>query len=431
MKNKILITILLCLVFASCGEDRRKQYAEYTACDRWIESVMHENYYWHEDIPNKKLNYFADPDIFFKSLLSSKDASYSYFEDPTDLESLQSYGIQFETFGPYNDTAYAVRVLHVETNSPANDGLLKRGDWIIKRDDEYILKNRIDSLRKGNAIKLTIGEYEEVQDENGVAKPNFKDKKEITIPAARITSDNPVSLGNTYIAGGKRVGYLAYNRFLPGNGENDVTYDNQLRVLSNTFKSNNIDEFILDLRYNTGGSLESAQLLGSILVPQAMLGSPMCYLKYNELQSSRNETKNFSNEVLGSGSNLNLDRLYVITSSKTAAISDVLINSLKPHISEIIIIGQATKGNFTGTHPYSNPLYPNVILHPVDCMIYNSKEEVPQSGFSPASTHALNELSFVETRPIGDPSEVMLYSALYLIANGSMPSFDGTRSMPR
>lgn len=426
MKNRNVIAILICMIFASCGEDRRSEYAEKTALNRSIESVMRLNYYWYEDIPeSKSLNFFTKPHgTFFKSLLSTKDASYSYLEDPTDTESLRSYGIKFDaSFTFNNDTAYALRVLHVDADSPAHDAGLVRGDWIIKRNDRFIIKNRIDSLYKGDAVKLTLGEYEEIVNENGNTINHFKEKQTaINLGAARITSDDPVHASKIFIGSNSKIGYLAYNHFASGKTDNDETYDNALRAISNSFKNEGVNEFILDLRYNTGGNLKSAHLLGSILVPQEALGHTMCYLKYNALQSSKDEEWFFNNEILGSGSNLNLKRLFVLTGSSTASTSDVLINVLRPYIS-IIPVGQSTKGNHTKTHAYSDEAFFPYILHPVDCIIFNADNESPTAGF--AASYSLNEVTYTGMKPIGDENEVLLLSALYLIETGAMPVFNG------
>ncbi|KAA6313534.1 hypothetical protein EZS27_035705, partial [termite gut metagenome] len=59
--KKVIIGTFLCLILnVGCGEDRRKEYAEFTEVTHWIESVMRENYYWYENIPTKNLNFFAE-----------------------------------------------------------------------------------------------------------------------------------------------------------------------------------------------------------------------------------------------------------------------------------------------------------------------------------------------------------------------------------
>lgn len=418
MKNKNIVALLLCLLLASCGEDRRMEYIEITAPDRWIESVVRENYYWYEDMPAaNSLNYFSPATTFFNKLLVSQDKS-SYLEDPTDTESKKSYGIEFYA-QIYNDTAYALKVLRVDTDSPAETAGLERGDWIIKRNNEYIIKSRIDSLHKGTAITVTRGTYEQGQNENGDPIDTFKDKDILKMSAARITSSNPLLFWDIFNTGSKNVGYLAYNSFTPGRNENDETYDNMLRSISNDF-SGKIDEMILDLRYNTGGELKSAHLLGSILAPQEALENPMCHLVFSDKQASRDTTWLFNKDVLGTGSNLNLKKLYVIVGANTASTSEVMINSLKAYIQDVTLIGQTTKGIFAGTHAYTSATneYP-YILHPVDCMIHSAKDPQPKTGYTP--THSINELGYVDTYPFGSDKELLLYATLYLIETGDIP----------
>lgn len=426
MKNKIIIFVILSALFVSCGEDRRKEYAEQTALDRWIESVMRENYYWYEDMPtSKKLNYFTEPIKFFSTLLSAKDKKYSYIEDPADIDGLKKYGIEFDASLRYNDTAYAVRVLYVESDSPAKEAMLERGDWIIKRNDKHILKSRIDSLYTGDAISLTRGEYKIILDENENEAIDFDDKDVVELPAARITKDNPIASSLSYrTPSGKRAGYLVYNHFTPGTSDGDFTYDNLLRNISNDFKSANLTDFILDLRYNTGGDLQSAQLLGSILAPQEALGQTMCKLRYNDKQSDKDESINFSQEILDGGSNLNLSSIYILTGPTTGSAAEVLINSLSAYM-DITRIGRTTQGNHAGTHVYTDDVYP-YILHPVDCMIYNAKDELPQSGFAPK--YVINELNDF-TYPFGSTEDPLLNAALYLIENGSLPEESAKASL--
>ena len=49
-------------------------------------------------------------------------------------------------------------------------------------------------------------------------------------------------------------------------------YDKQLRQRFAEFKAEGVEEFILDLRYNGGGLVTSAQLLAELLAPKSALG---------------------------------------------------------------------------------------------------------------------------------------------------------------
>ena len=56
----------------------------------------------------------------------------------------------------------------------------------------------------------------------------------------------------------KTIGYLMYNGFVSD-------YDAQLNAVFGEFKAQNIQHLILDLRYNPGGSVNTATALGSMI----------------------------------------------------------------------------------------------------------------------------------------------------------------------
>ena len=55
------------------------------------------------------------------------------------------------------------------------------------------------------------------------------------------------------------------------------SYNLYLQQLFEKFKSRNVNEFVLDLRYNGGGLVNCAQLLASLLVRENVLGEPFMY----------------------------------------------------------------------------------------------------------------------------------------------------------
>ena len=110
------------------------------------------DYLWNNDIPaQNKLDFSADPQTFFRSMLSLKDGKtrngkhlyyYSYMEKNKDYKARTSidaddtYGMEFTLFNVVNDSNqplgyYYARILYVLPNSPASSAGLERGDWIV------------------------------------------------------------------------------------------------------------------------------------------------------------------------------------------------------------------------------------------------------------------------------------------------------------
>ena len=211
-----------------------------------------------------------------------------------------------------------------------------------------------------------------------------------------------------------KIAYLAYNSFTAGTAESNEKYNNELRTFSQQCKQLNINNFILDLRYNSGGEMECVQLLADILVPADRLESPFAFLQYNDKQSSKNRDLILDSQLLQGGANLNLPKVYIITSGTTAGAAEMLINCLKPYMT-IVLIGQTTKGEYVATETFINPQYPWA-LRPVVCEVFNSNGEANYStGFKPDIS--INETSYLQYYlPLGDPNEILLNTALGVIA---------------
>lgn len=395
----ILLTLSGYTFFASCSaEDRRKEYAEQTGLDRWIDSIMRQDYYWYEDIPaTSELNYFDDADDFFDGLLSDDDDSYSTIEDLSETE--YSYGLEFKLY-ELSDTAYAAQILYVLPDSPASDAGLSRGDWITAMDGDSITDDNYTSLYRGDALELSVAQYS-----NG----ELGSSNTVQLGIARSLTSDPIYYSKTFTWNGEEIGYLVYTHFTSGTDESDATYSNELLNLSNEFSG--ISEFILDLRYNSYGTSDCAQLLATILAPSSALGETFCTLKYNDKQSAQTETKTFDTSLISSGTNLNLKTLYVLTSSTTAGPAELLISALQPYMT-VIIIGEDTGGKNVGLGTYTNEEYLWTI-HPTICMLYNAEEETNLSGFS-ADYEATEDEDNLNVS-LGDTSELLLSTALSVI----------------
>lgn len=415
----ILGAFIVPIYLTSCGEDRWPAYAAQTATDRWIGDTMQVWYYWNEEIPNtNKLNYFVPPFQFYKSLLSKKDGKngvpYSTIDSLVNVTRSipytdKSYGFQF-TINQVenNDTAYYAHILYVAQGSPASAIKLERGDWIMDMNGEPITKKNYAELFGSGAMKLTIGYYDAPND-TIIA---YKEPREIA--AARAVNDNPVFYKNVYERAGKRIGYLVYNHFSAGVTDNSNEYNNDLRNASQYFASNQISDFVLDLRYNNGGLISCAELMCALLAPADKLGQELGFLEFNKRFNPRQVPFSLDAKLIQNGANLNLNTLYVITSNQTASASEMVINCLKPFMQKVVLIGSTTEGKNVGSRAFSNPEL-MITMSPIICMIYNSKSQSDyEKGFKP--DYAINENSnLAQFLPFGNPDELLLSTALGII----------------
>ena len=121
------------------------------------------------------------------------------------------------------------------------------------------------------------------------------------------------------------------------------------------FKSNGVDNLILDLRYNPGGSTYTQLILASLITGQ-FTGEIYSQRVFNSKVTERykDDPESFRARflyTLDSGERLNslgLNKLYVLTTSSTASSSEGIINNLAPYI-EVIHIGDYTVGKNQGS----------------------------------------------------------------------------------
>lgn len=412
----------------SCGEDRWPEYYPETGRDLWMDSLMRQEYLWYKDMPSiAPGEYFLEPDAFLEKVRSPKDKGFSTI-DTLDNEPVLTYGFDYMLYKVLaNDTAYNALVTYVIPGSPAAGAGLERGHWIMMVDNDYITRRNEEVLTEGEARTLTIGRYAIVQDEEGEEIGVIRSLGDVTVPAARTVTDNPVHKAEVFRIEGtdKTVGYLMYNHFTAGPVAGSEAYNDELRAFSQRCKQSGVNEFVLDLRYNTGGAMECAQLLCTMLTPEAQMNNALAILRYNDKQVGKNRELALDPALLQGGANLNLSRVYILATGETAAASEMVINCLKPYM-EVVLIGATTKGENVATETFTSPQF-RWVFRPVVCEVFNSKGESDYtSGFAPA--YAVNETAELQWfLPFGNPEEALLNVALNLIV-GNAPA---TRTMTR
>lgn len=436
LRKILLIPALLTVTiscFFSCGVDRWKEYEHLIALDSWIYDVMQQDYLWYDQLPAyNDVNLFADPATFLSKVRAKEDNGYSYADTLRETP-LPSYGFDYSLVRNMdNDTAYNALITYVIPESPAADAKLKRGDWIMKVNDTYITKKNEEKLLQGTGpVSLTLGAYRKiepilppVEGEEEEDIYNVVETGTTEMDAAKILQDNPVHTDKILtLENGANVGYLMYNSFTPGTEADPEKYNNELRRISKKFQDANIQAVILDLRYNAGGSLSSAQLLATLLAPSSLLDETMAFLQYNDKNTDKDATLTFDSNLLQGGVNLDMKVIVVIMSGTTAGAAEMLIHSLniEDQSHAMVGIGSATKGQNVATEKFTNEEY-RWNVHLATCTIYNS-EHITYGSFKP--TYAVSETSNYTTfLPFGDPDETLLHIAMGVL-DGTYPPDQG------
>lgn len=447
MNTKVYVSILFIIgfvmLFPACASDDDPVPTDGTV-NEWVETKMRSMYYWYDEIPDKsKLDFNKETMSFFTSLLSEKDGKsaedghhyYSYIEKVNATSrsyygDRPSLGFEFQLWFIRSTGKYAVNILYTLPDSPASRNGLKRNDWILTIDNSAVTPTNVSKLVNGVPVSLGISDDAENQVLRTVS---LNPAMVIDNPVYLDTIYNTSNFANPDIPRDIKVGYLVYNHFTSGpDGEKDETFNNSLRKAFAKFKAGNVDDFILDLRYNMGGIVTSAQLLATMLAPASVLDQEFCHLKYNDKQTALDRTLNLDTKYMkqgAGGDNLDLGRLFIITSNRTASASEAVINGLKPYMGDnIILVGEQTEGKNVGSITITDSRY-NYKLHPIVCQLYNKNNESDYiDGFSPVERERREGDNGKEMHELGNIDDYLLFITMQYVLFGQVLSETNLRA---
>ena len=313
-------------------------------------------YLWDSDVPEFADGFFEDQDEYFTHLNSfsspvdvfnditiSKDR-FSGITDNYDLlfNSLagvfKSNGLEFTlTAAPEGLPKVVGFVRYVVNGSDASTKNIKRGDFFYAVNGiELYYNNASDNnlnLLDPDSYTVNLADI----DVNTLTTiPNGEN---VELTKSELV-ENPIHVSKTLDVNGTKIGYLMYNQFVRDG------YNEQLNEVFAQFNADGITEFVLDLRYNSGGSTLTAIHLASLITGQfndQLFYKETWNTKWNDILSTEN---NFVDEFANGGgalNSINMNRIYVLATDETASASELIINGLTPYI-DVIHIGDTTLG---------------------------------------------------------------------------------------
>jgi hypothetical protein len=242
---------------------------------------------------------------------------------------------------------------------------------------------------------------------------------------------DPIASGNVLTTGrGRKVGYVLFNEHIQGSQD-------KLIGIFDGLKAAGVQDLVLDLRYNPGGFLYVAQSIASMVAGSQATGQVFERLRYNDKRDaeSRANTFLFTDSVVTAETvfprghvlpQLNLPRLYVLSSGLTCSASESLVNGLRGIGVDVVLIGDTTCGK-----PYGYARRDNCGLayFAIEFQVYNAQGFGDYaSGFAPhcrvsetaETARSLN--SGVRSGQLGTATEPLLAAALKHIDWGLCPT---------
>ena len=356
-----LYLFLFSLLFTSCFEDNDDNGASASEINDFVWKGMNAAYLYKQEISDldndrfndsdeyaSYLNNYNSPEDLFESLIYERDNIDKFsliIDNYIELEQYLSgvslsnglnYGL---VYLPNSNNEIFGYVRYVNNGSAADLANINRGDIFRSIDGVPLSVDNYSDLLSQEIYTVNFANYfnndtEDINDDtielNGI---------NIELQKAPLVK-NPVHHYSTLDYSSGKIGYLMYNQFVSN-------YDDYLKTIFSEFKSNSIDELILDLRYNPGGSINSAIVLASLITGQFENEVFNTEQWNNDIQNYwiNNNPEYLINRFTTFQSSLNLSRVYILTTRSSASASELIINCLKPYIN-VVQIGTTTYGKY-------------------------------------------------------------------------------------
>jgi len=448
-KISYLSILFLAAALSSCHKDKKTDISDDDLLKDSLYLYEKEDYLWNDAIPAYNVfnprSYTGDNDlgalskeIFAISQLKVNTATgkpyeyykvdpnepkYSFVDNGTETASLNGMNNDFG-FEPIYIDLNDLRIKYVYAGSPAALAGLQRGDEItsingnsdLTYDGSGNVNFVINSVYYSTSISLKV-----IRLDGSTAN--------ISLNAADYTV-NPVLDYKVFDLGsGHKVAYIVFNSFT------DLTNAQpKLDAAFSYFIAQGANDLVVDLRYNGGGSGETAEYMDNLIVPAAKTGTLMYTSYYNSgLQNNnypllakkyaissgaflpQNNQVNFSKKL-----SLTVNRVFFIVTSATASSSELTINNLIPEMN-VQLVGDTTYGKPVGEIPIPIGAQGQFIIFSPQLYVQNSAGQGNYyNGMAPGSANYPGLLAADDvTKDFGDSTEMLLSHTLGYIKTGT------------
>ena len=392
-----------------------------TARQNWVRAQMDEWYLFPETLPTS-LNpaSFDTVQAYIDALTATarEQGRDRFFTFITSIEEENAFFESGATAGfgvrlSYDEAAGTVTVIEAFENAPAFPAGLDRGARITG------IGTSADNIASV-ADLFAQGGRRAVSDAFGPSTAGTARVLRFVNPAGETTTTTvtkanfalqPLSprYGTRVIDdGGRKVGYINLRTFI--DSANDP-----LIAAFDSFRAQGISEFVIDFRYNGGGLVGTADLIGDLLGGNRRPSDQWSFTRYRPSKSERNSSRNFRPRA----ESVNPLKIAFIGTGATASASELVINGMDPYLQEnMALVGGNTFGKPVG----------QIGLDRAECddrlrVVAFSKDNADGEGdyFAgladtlPRTCRAEDDL----TAPLGDAREASIAQALGFLAGES------------
>lgn len=363
---------------------------------------------------------------------------YSYITDEDSADPSRTGEVSLEGVGTDfgfaltavgTDNNFEMFIRYVNPGSPAASLGLNRGDVLTEINGRNLGSNFVSD---GNFINSA---FDQQSINLSGRKPNGTTFTRTLSKATYVSS--PVFKDTVIARTGKTIGYLALARF-----SNPSNAQPALDQSFAEFSASNVTDLVIDLRYNGGGYVATAEYLINLIAPPRLNGTTMFIEYFNKtMQDGRaeilknqplldeNGKQRFASgraltlfdvdySVAGNtylfskkGSLNNIANVVFIVTGSTASASELVINSLRPHLN-VKIVGEQSYGKPVGFFPI------DIDVYDVYYSMFQSRNSLGEGDYYAGFTPDANTADDV-TRDFGDAQENSLAAAIRYLTAGT------------
>jgi carboxyl-terminal processing protease len=316
----------------------------------WAEAQIRENYLFPDDLPaSLSPDGFATVQAYIDALTANaraagKDRFFTYVTSIAEENAFFSSG-QTAAFGirlEYDSTARRTYILDVFETGPAFAAGFDRGAEILAigtTPDTLVPVTTLFSQGGSTAVSDALG-----PSQVGVTRTiRFTlngQERTVTITRAEFNIP-PVSerFGVRVLDDGRgRIGYVNLRSFIG-------TAEPPLRNAFARFRSEGLTNIIIDFRYNGGGLVRIAEVMGDLMGQNRLASDVFSFTTFRPSKSASNSTRLFraAPEAIAPTA------LAFITTDASASASELVPNAMLPFFANrLILVGENTNGKPVG-----------------------------------------------------------------------------------
>jgi carboxyl-terminal processing protease len=395
----LLICFLMSLLFVSC--EKEEAVSDEQAAKIAVKDIMNSWYFWNDKIPEVNINDYQNVYKLLDAMRYTEKDVWSFIQPWDKFIQLFEQG-EYEGygFGFKPDAAGNLFITFVFKDSPLYEKGVGRGWQIIGLDGQVVndIEQASDLLAQASQNDFSF-----IMPSGDTVDYTFQKK---IIKQNTVLHHEIIDTLNT------SIGYMVLQSFIT------PTYKEVDNVFQQ-FSDEEIDELILDLRYNGGGDASAASYLASSIIKKEKEGELFIRYLYNDNKQSKNVDINFE----GTNYSLGLNRLVVITMEGTASASEMIVKGLEPYI-DVKLVGQQTYGKPVGMNVFDLQDY-GYAFAPVTFKIVNKNDNGDYYDGIPVDATVNDNIK----RKFGDRQEDCLQESIYYLLNGSF-SGKSYKNMP-